>query len=37
MIPIDEKETTLFGKMKGTIHFSGDILAPIGVEWDANN
>ncbi len=37
MVPIDEKETTLFGKMKGTIHFSGDILEPMGVEWDANN
>jgi len=37
MVPIDEKETTLFGKMKGSIHFLGDILEPIGVEWNANN
>jgi hypothetical protein len=27
----------LFGKMKGKISFHGDIIQPIGEEWDANN
>jgi prevent-host-death family protein len=37
LVPIDEKETTLFGAMKGTIHILEDIIAPIGEEWDAEN
>jgi len=37
MVPVDEEETAIFGKMKGTIHFLGDILEPIGVEWDVNH
>jgi prevent-host-death family protein len=37
MVPIDEEETSLFGKMKGTIHFLGNVIDPIGVEWNANN
>ncbi len=37
LVPIDEKETTLFGAMKGTIHILGDIVAPIGEDWDAEH
>ena len=35
LVPIDEREATLFGAMKGTVHILGDIVAPIGREWDA--
>lgn len=37
LVPIEEKETTLFGAMKGTIHILGDIVAPIGEVWDADS
>ncbi len=36
LVPIDEKEATLFGSMKGTIHILEDIVAPIGEVWDAD-
>lgn len=36
LIPVDEKEITAFGKMKGTVHVNGDLLAPIGEDWDAD-
>ena len=29
LVPIEEKSGSLFGKMKGTIHIVGDIVAPI--------
>ncbi len=37
LVPIDEREVTLFGAMKGTIHVQGDIISPIGEVWDAEN
>ena len=37
LVPIEEKEATLFGAMKGTIHILGDIIAPIGESWDADH
>jgi prevent-host-death family protein len=37
LVPIEEKEATLFGSMKGTIHVLGDIIAPIGEVWDADS
>jgi prevent-host-death family protein len=29
LVPIEEKPTSLFGKMKGTIDILGDIVSPI--------
>lgn len=37
LVPIEEKSGSLFGKMKGTIHIVGDIMAPIDEVWDANH
>ncbi len=37
MVPIERKDEELYGKMKGTIHFKGDITKPIGEEWDADS
>lgn len=37
LVPVDEKEEKGFGKLKGTIHFKGDIISPIDEEWDANS
>jgi prevent-host-death family protein len=34
-IKSDEKPRTIFGCMKGRMEISGDIIAPIDVEWDA--
>jgi prevent-host-death family protein len=36
LVPIEEKEISLFGAMKGSIHIIGDIVAPIGEDWDAD-
>ena len=36
LIPIEEDTENLFGKMKGTVHILGDILAPIDEVWDAS-
>lgn len=35
--PIDEKEEEIFGKLKGTVHYHGDIINPIDEVWDASN
>lgn len=36
LIPLEDEETSsLFGKMKGTAHIKGDIIQPIGEEWNA--
>lgn len=34
--PIDEKEEKSFGKLKGSVHFHGDIIKPINEVWNAN-
>jgi len=36
LVPIEEESSTLFGKMKGTVHIIGDIMAPIDEAWDAD-
>lgn len=36
LIPIEEDSGSLFGRMKGTIHIVGDIMAPIDEAWDAD-
>ena len=34
LVPIDESEEVVFGKLKGTVHFNGDIIAPTGEVWN---
>ncbi len=36
LIPVEEGEVAAFGRLKGTIHFKGDITAPVDEVWDAN-
>lgn len=36
LVPIEEDSASLFGRMKGTIHILGDIIAPIDEVWDAD-
>ncbi len=35
--PIDGKEEPVFGRLKGSIQFKGDIIEPIDEVWDANS
>lgn len=35
LVPLEEEDHSLFGKMKGTAHIKGDLIQPIGEEWDA--
>lgn len=37
IVPVEEMEKKGFGKLKGTIHFIGDIIAPIDEAWDASH
>ena len=36
LVPIEEDSGSLFGKMKGTIRITGDIISPVDEVWDAN-
>jgi prevent-host-death family protein len=35
LVPADEGTNALFGGMRGTARVTGDIVAPIGVRWNA--
>jgi prevent-host-death family protein len=35
LVPATRKPNKIFGAMKGSIQITGDILAPLDVEWDA--
>lgn len=36
LMPIEDEESKpLFGRMKGTIHIKGDLIEPLGEQWDA--
>lgn len=35
LAPIKRKPKTLFGALKGQVTVTGDIVAPIDVEWEA--
>ncbi|MCE2983142.1 MAG: type II toxin-antitoxin system prevent-host-death family antitoxin [Parachlamydia sp.] len=35
LVPLEEDKRPLFGRMKGTAHITGDIIEPIGENWDA--
>lgn len=36
LVPINEKPVHAFGKLKGTVHFKGDVISPIEETWNAN-
>ncbi len=36
LVPVDEKPSPVFGRMKGTVVFMGDIVSPTGEKWDAD-
>lgn len=36
VVPADETPAPLFGRMKGTIQIRGDIVAPTGERWEAD-
>jgi prevent-host-death family protein len=36
LMPIIEEKKSLFGKMKGSILIKGDIIQPIGEDWNAD-
>ena len=35
LVPAVRKPETLFGAMKGSVTYMGDIISPIDVEWEA--
>ena len=35
LVPMQPEPETLFGYMKGTVKFAGDIMAPIEEQWSA--
>ena len=35
LIPAKQRPVTLFGALKGSVKITGDIIAPIDVEWEA--
>ena len=35
VVPAPAEEETLFGSMKGSVLYMGDIILPIDVEWEA--
>ncbi len=37
LVPLEEKEKKFFGKLKGTVHFKGNIIAPIDEVWNADS
>jgi antitoxin (DNA-binding transcriptional repressor) of toxin-antitoxin stability system len=37
MVPIEKKGEERYETMKGSVHFKGDIIKPIGEEWDADS
>ena len=36
LVPAEEKPRTVFGHMRGTINFMGDIVGPTGEQWNAD-
>ncbi len=37
LVPIDKQDERVFGKLKGTVHFKGDIIASIEEVWNASS
>ena len=36
LVPYRRKLETLFGAMKGSITYMGDVVSPLGEEWEAD-
>lgn len=36
LVPVEEKPSPLFGRMKGTVEIRGDIISPTGEKWEAD-
>jgi prevent-host-death family protein len=36
LVPLDEHAESFIGSMEGTMEIVGDIVAPIGVSWEAD-
>lgn len=36
LVPIEEESVRLFGLQKDSVVIKGDIISPIGEDWDAN-
>ena len=36
LVPVNERQESFIGSMKGTMEIVGDIVAPIGVTWAAD-
>ena len=36
LVPFEKKPPELFGCLRGTVTYRGDIVAPTGEEWDAD-
>jgi prevent-host-death family protein len=36
LVPFDEQPPEIFGYLKGTVTFHGDIVAPTGERWNAD-
>jgi prevent-host-death family protein len=37
LVPVEEGEVAAFGRLKGTVHIKGDIIAYVDEAWDANH
>jgi prevent-host-death family protein len=35
LVPVEEEEAPLFGRLKGTVTIRGDIISPIEQDWHA--
>jgi prevent-host-death family protein len=35
LVPVDERRPSIFGRMKGTMEITGDIISPIDEVWEA--
>ena len=36
LLPAEENTPAVFGRMKGTVEILGDLIAPLGERWDAD-
>ena len=35
LIPVNDRRPSFIGSMKGTMRITGDIVSPVGVQWEA--
>ena len=36
LVPIDDTEPAVLGRLAGTVHIKGDIVGPLGEHWEAD-